>query len=136
MTVSRDNNSVLGLAELLVPHTIPPALTRELVIQCEFSKEPAPPSELPKFSFVTWHASCQYSFHLALSFCLFLWWPSVQTVPIDPQSQVPFLLIFYVTMVCLSQLTNFIGFLSFRFSEVKSKIASKWGSSYLIILNR
>lgn len=68
VTVSRDNNSVLGLAELLVPHTIPPALTRELVIQCEFSKEPAPPSELPKFSFVTWHASCQYSFHLALSF--------------------------------------------------------------------
>lgn len=72
VTVSRDNNSVLGLAELLMPHTIPPALTRELVTQCEFSKEPAPPSELPKFRFVTWHASCQYSFCLALSFCLFL----------------------------------------------------------------
>lgn len=64
VSMSRGKTSVSGLARLLVPDAelkLHLPFNKELVIQSEFPKwEPATPSELLQFSWVTWQASCQY----------------------------------------------------------------------------
>ena len=120
----------------------------ELVIQCEFPQwEPDTPSGLPKFSFVTWHAS-YYQYSLPSGFVFpsppslprflpfFLTTFSIEDsyVPPKPVSPCINILHYYGTFVTNNEPHHW--FLSFRFSEVKSKIASKWGSIYLTVLDR